>query len=174
MCHIVDQYRIVYKRSWCLTQLRNYIISAVCMSVICAVIQLFFEKSEDQKPVIQFILGLVMTLTILKPFYRIDLNSLEQYINELSYMQTEAVCTGEESTREALSQRITEQTQAYILDKAASMGAQIELSVELSDDTLPVPLAITVSGTTSPYAKLQLKRIIATDIGIPEDKQLWI
>lgn len=174
MCHIADQYRIVYSRSWCLTQLRNYILSVVCMALICAVIQLFFEKSAEQKPVIQFILGLVMTLTVLKPIYGMDLSSWEQYLNELSYMQTDAVYAGEESSRKAISQRITEQTRTYILDKAASMGAQIELSVELSDDTLPVPLAITVSGSVSPYAKHQLKRIIATDIGIPEDKQLWI
>ena len=115
-----------------------------------------------------------MTLTVLKPIYGIDLNSWEEYFNELSYMQTEVVYAGEEASRNAISQSITEQTRTYILDKAASMGAQIELSVELSEDALPVPLAITVSGTASPYAKLQLKRIIATDIGIPEDKQLWI
>ena len=157
-----------------MTQLREYILSVVCMSVICAGIQAFFDKDTGTKGAIQLALGVIMTVTVLSPVLRVDLSAWPAYFEDLAAWRTDAVYEGEASAAEAITERITEQSQAYILDKAAALGAQVHVAVRLSDDPLPVPVEVTVRGTVSPYVKQQLKAVIASELGIPEERQLWM
>ena len=157
-----------------MTQLREYILSVVCMSVICAGIQAFFEKDTGSKGAIQLMLGVVMTVTVLSPVLRVDFSAWPAYFEDLADWHSDAVHEGETSAAEAITERITEQTQAYILDKAVALGAKVQVTVRLSDDPIPVPVEVTVCGTVSPYVKQQLKTMIASELGIPEERQLWI
>ena len=69
---------------------------------------------------------------------------------------------------------IKEQSQAYILDKAVSLGADISVAVTVSETTPPTPIEITVKGAVSPYVKTVLKDYLKEQFGIPEEAQKWI
>ena len=79
-----------------------------------------------------------------------------------------------EKREEMLRQIITDETRAYIMDKARSYGAEIQVEITLSRANPPVPEGCTIWGQISPYVKQQLKKILITDLGIPEENHLWI
>jgi hypothetical protein len=60
------------------------------------------------------------------------------------------------------------------LDKAADFGAQIEVTVSVTMDAVPIPCGVRISGAYSPYARLRLGEIIHQELGIGEEAQNWI
>jgi hypothetical protein len=80
---------------------------------------------------------------------------------------------GETYGQDLLRQSIKEKTEAYILDKAMLLGADIHVSVSCNTTDFPKPEYVELSGNVSPYVKGKLQQIISKDIGIPEDNQKW-
>lgn len=79
---------------------------------------------------------------------------------------------GENLARDSMADIIKEETEAYILDKAADLHANLHVEVTVGEDSLP--MAVTLSGEASPYARRQIQAIIANDLGISKENQKWI
>jgi hypothetical protein len=73
-----------------------------------------------------------------------------------------------------MAERIIQQTQAYILDKARSLDAELTVEVFLGDGTIPVPIGVRLEGNISPYARKLLSQMLQDDLGIPAEEQIWI
>ena len=71
----------------------------------------------------------------------------------------------------ALSDSIAAQTQAYIEDKASSLGLSVRAEVQTAlRDGVPFPDSVTLYGENS----AALGAYIVQELGIAEEKQLWI
>ena len=92
----------------------------------------------------------------------------------LGYMgdAKDAAAMGENLARDSMADIIKEETEAYILDKAADLHAKLHVEVTVGEDSLPT--AVTLSGEASPYARRQIQAIIANDLGIAKENQKWI
>ena len=92
----------------------------------------------------------------------------------LRYMDDaeDAAAMGENLARDSMADIIKEETEAYILDKAADLHANLRVEVAVGEDNLPA--AVTISGEASPYARRQIQAMIANDLGISKENQKWI
>ena len=84
----------------------------------------------------------------------------------------DAAAMGENLARDSMADIIKEETEAYILDKAADLHANLRVEVTVGEDNLPA--AVTISGEASPYARRQIQAMIANDLGISKENQKWI
>lgn len=153
--------------------IRQYILSVICIAILCGLTQSLFSKSSTGA-LVKLITGLIITITVIGPLLRGRDFSLGVYLDKISFDGSWAVAEGEEAAMQAVSERIKDRTETYILDKAAEMGAAITVDVKLKEGMPPVPAEVTVRGTVSPYVKKQLCGCLRKDLGIPEDKQIWI
>lgn len=153
--------------------IRQYILSVICIAILCGLTQTLFSKSSTGT-LVKLITGLMITITVIGPLLRETDFSLGLYLDEISADGQWAVAKGEEAAIQTMSERIKEKTETYILDKAAQMGAAITVDVNLEESMPPAPAEITIKGTVSPYVKKQLTDCLRNDLGIPEDKQIWI
>ena len=85
----------------------------------------------------------------------------------------QAIQSGVADTSNTLKQIIKDKTEAYILDKAASLGVDLQVDVILSDTAPPLPVEVLLIGAASPYAKAQLSTMIADELGIAKEAQRW-
>ena len=83
----------------------------------------------------------------------------------------DAAAMGENLARDSMADIIKEETEAYILDKAADLHANLRVEVAVGEDNLPA--AVTISGEASPYARRQIQAMIANDLGISKENQKW-
>lgn len=92
----------------------------------------------------------------------------------LRYMDDaeDAAAMGENLARDSMADIIKEETEAYILDKAADLHANLRVEVAVGEDNLPA--AVTIFGEASPYARRQIQAMIANDLGISKENQKWI
>ena len=121
----------------------------------------------------QMLCGIFMTITIISPLKDIVVRDWSSWAESLSLEADAAVGQGSAAMEDALNQSIRNQVEAYILDKSQQLGAALTVSVQLSQDPIPVPVSVTVFGDVSPYAKSQLQRILSEDLGISKEDQHW-
>lgn len=152
---------------------KQYILSVVAAAIVCAIIKTLADGKSTPSYIIKLLAGLFMALTVIAPIAKLELNDITEYVQSFQVSADAAVQNGITYSGTELAAIIKTRTQAYILDKAQSLGAQIVAEVYLNDDAPPVPCAVTLKGHVSPYAKQRLTQYIADDLGISEENQKW-
>lgn len=153
--------------------IREYLIGVTAAALVCALVTRLQGKGTVGA-VIRLMAGLFMALAVVSPWLDIRLDGLVDFTSDLQLEADALAAQGENSAREAMAEVITGQTRTYILDKAASLGASLTVEVALTAQELPVPRAVTLRGSISPYAKQELSAYIAVNLGIGTEAQTWI
>ena len=153
-------------------RLSGYVLSILSAAIIVAIVSSFFDGKSGISGVIKLVSGLFLTFVIISPLTKVDFSRVNVYLEEFILEGVEAASVGENLAREAEADIITSRVQAYILDKANSFGAELDVEVVLNQSNIPESLKLI--GNISPYAKTQMARIISDDLGISKEKQIWI
>lgn len=153
--------------------LASYIRSVCTASMIVGILGCLFK--EDGKGIVMFRLlcGVFMLVIVIHPVTGFRFEALEEFSAQTFYDAEAAAGFGQERSREEIRSRIKAETQAYILDKADGVGASVNVDVILNQDDIPIPEEVILSGEWSDYARAYMTQIIASDLGIPEDRQIW-
>lgn len=154
-------------------EIRAYILSVIAAAVLCTIIQRLMGEKSAYKEIIRLVSGIFLAVTVVSPFAKLQIRDFSDYLDGIELEANSAAAIGEESLKDGLNAIIKEKSEAYILDKATSMGLDLRVEVTLDDSETPVPSAVTVTGNVSPYQKRKLKQIIADEIGVQEDNQTW-
>lgn len=154
--------------------IRTYILGVVAAAMLCGIVQSIVPKDGTMAVAMKLIVGLLMTLAVLRPWVSISFDGLFGWTStitqEAESIVSEGKLMGELSYREGIKQRL----EAYILDKGTAMGASLEVEIVVYDDGLPVPIAAKIKGALSPYAKEMLRRTLTEELGISEEELQWI
>jgi stage III sporulation protein AF len=152
--------------------IREYLLSVSVAAMFCAVARRLLERKGTPAAMGKLLTGLFMTFTVLSPLTDLSIGPLRDFTEDFRQQAQQAVQEGEAYANSSLRKGISERTKAYILDKAEAFGADLQVDVILSDDLYPVPEQVRLSGNVSPYAKMQLKKILV-ELGISEENQIW-
>lgn len=153
--------------------LRSYLLSVFAAAVICGIVTRLIGKKGTQGAVIQMIAGVFLAFTVIRPIADISLDGIGDLTSDFSQDASLAAAAGEELTKDALAAGIKSRCEAYILDKAETLNAELTVEVTLTDEDIPVPYAVRLTGRISPYAKAQLQSVIAQDLGVDKEHQTW-
>lgn len=151
--------------------IRQYFLSVVTAAVFCGIVNSLTKKRTSQA-VVKLLAGIFLTFTVIRPLAQLDLEDvkLPSFTDDAQY----AALEGEILARETMVDIIKSETEAYILDKAGALDAELSVEVFLSKEDTPIPVSVRLSGSISPYGKQRLQAIISSDLGIPEEDQLWM
>lgn len=153
-------------------ELKQYLLSVITLALICAVVQTF--QQGPSKTLAQLVCGLILTVTVVKPFLHFDFSEAFDAVLSLPGDAQENAAEGEKMSREALADIIKEETEAYILDKAKELGAEISADIIVSDDDIPVPTAAVIRGTLTAHTRDFLEEVLCTKLGIAKENLTWI
>lgn len=151
--------------------IRSWLVGITCAAMIVALAEGLMPPGAVRK-VGKLTGGLVLLLAILQPVLKLDgtalTRALMEYRVDLSAYGDEL----EEENGELMKAIIAEQSAAYIVDKAASMGIGCSVDVTVNQEgDYPVPETVTVTGTLTGPQREQLTRQIEADFAIPAERQ---
>ena len=150
--------------------LRQYVISVVAGAMICGIAMSLFSKGALRQ-ILKMLCGLILSLCVLRPMMKGEIWDSFRFEDFLSDEAAQTAAMGEEYSDRAIREIIKSETEAYILDKAQSLGAKVSAEVSLSLDGVPV--AVRIGGSLSPYIKRELSDYISRDLGISKENQVW-
>lgn len=145
------------------------IMAAFVFSVVCTVV----GNKSPLSSIIRLIAGLFLTITALSPVLKINWDNFTEFTSSI---QLDGASIVERETERVQSEKLSfikQKTEAYVLEKANNLGLDITVSVSFQSAEQPLPTQIQIAGNAAPYAKRQLSSIIASDLGIPEECQIW-
>jgi stage III sporulation protein AF len=154
--------------------IRQYIIQVAAASLFCGIVTTLTEKKSGVGSLIRLMAVVFMLLTTLSPLVKVRLTDISEIWDRIKISGELFVEEGSSQANNEMSTIIKEKTEAYILEKAESLGAEISVEVTVSGSQVPVPVGIRVSGDVSPYGRKMLKNWISDALGIPVEEQEWI
>lgn len=154
--------------------LKQYLLAIAAAALLCSIVRSVAPQKGTVGATIRMALGIVMLLSVVSPLLSVSSYRLHNWSDDFSYDAHTIVSDAQQEAKQELRRRITEQTQAYILAKAQALGAQLEVSVALSEEDPGYPCSATLKGPVSPSAKQTISGILTRELGIDKEAQQWI
>lgn len=152
----------------------QYLLSVTAAAAVCGIVNTLLGKSRRFSALGKLLAGLCLSLTVIRPFLHMDLTGLAAYSGSIPADASQLIASAQLLAEEERAGIIKSRAEAYILDKAASMGAEITVEVALQKSSLLQPCGVTIAGSISPYAKARLSQMMETDLAIPKEAQQWL
>lgn len=154
--------------------MKAYLIEITAAAILAALIRKLAPKSGAGRGA-RLGAGLLVLLCLLQPlgrFYRDGTALFSRDWGQVDPMASDEVSREANRLMESL---ITQQAEAYILDKARAMGLEAEVTVKVHlEDRYPVPCAVTIRGSPTGQQKSALETEIQDALGIPPERQEWL
>lgn len=151
--------------------LRQYVTVLTAAAILCAILTGLLGKKGLSAGIMRLLCGLVMMLCV----FRFDWSGKwSDFLDVTDTIRREgelAAASGELESRNAIAASIKAQTEAYILDKAAELGASVQAEVSVNADLRPDGAVLT--GNVSPYVKSRLSALLETQLGIAKEALVW-
>ena len=154
--------------------IREYLLSITAAALLCAIVSSLTGEKGSQAGTVKLICGLFLCITVIRPVAQLHISDYADFTRDILEQGESATQEGEDYSRQALRRIIQAEAEAYIMDKASDYSAKLQANVTLSDTDPPVPESCVLTGSVSPYVRQQLKKILETDLGIPEENQIWM
>ena len=153
--------------------MKEYLLTLTAATILSSLISSLAPKGASGRGA-RIAAGLLVLVVAFLPFGEIDtLASARELMKTVSGdpLRTDFL-TG--SSRELMSSLISEEAEAYILDKAQEMGLSLQVEVTVSvREYYPVPWEVTLEGEMTQVQQSTLSSIIEQELDIPEERQTW-
>ena len=151
--------------------LLQYILSVIAAAILCSVVHDILPPKSVSGKLLKLVSGIFLTFVILSPVKTFRLPEFSDQFHSLIREADQLTTQGQNQSGDAARTIIKDRTEAYILDKAASLSANLSVEVGVSEDSIPV--SVTLTGSASPYARSVLETFIETQLGIAKEDQTW-
>ena len=153
---------------------RNWLMGIACAAMVLSLAE-SLSPEGSVKRVCRLAGGLVLMLTAISPVLKleeIDLKGITDWYQAGVQEYQEKLEAENDFLYESI---IAENTAAYILDKAEELGAfcQVTVTVAWTQDGLPQPHTVRITGNLTQRQRSELSRILESDLGIPLSLQYF-
>lgn len=150
----------------------SYLVSVCAGAILCGILKSLVPEKNAAGRILRMVCGVFLIFTAVRPLTDIRLETLTLATAEILTDGEALSQDGKNLASDALADIIKDRTEAYILDKAQSLNADITVEVSVAGDP-PSPASVTIHGSISPYAKSSLSADIAEQLGITKEDQAW-
>lgn len=150
--------------------LQGWLLGLTAAALAVSLLAAMLPKGETIRRIAGLAGGLILLLAVVQPLLRVRWEELtwryETYQREMD-RQTEAY---QAAYADSLSGDIADRTAAYISEKAASLGIDCRVQVEVrTEDGLPLPYGASLDVERDQV----LSDYMAQELGIPASRQSW-
>ena len=168
------QHCLLYERDGMMQDLGQYILSIGLAALLTGILCEFSDKKSTTGTLIRMICGLFLAFTVINPLADLNFGILETFSGSYSADAASAVATGKALAGDSVRQLIKQQTEAYILDKARSLGCAVDVAVTVGTGADPIPEAVRITGDVPAVVRRQLELMLEQDLQIAKENQQWI
>lgn len=154
----------------------NYVFELCVLSLLCGVFITLMPKGGI-KDISCILCTAILISNILSDFEIMEIMDSLRDENIISGIEEEFSKHASDSERNMKIKVMEQQCKEYILDKAFEFGileAEPEIVVMENDSSLILPYSLEFRGVWNEVQKQQLSRAITEELGIPEERQVWI
>ena len=149
--------------------------SMIYTAMLCALLTVITPEGRVKKAV-KLMCSLAVIAAVLSPFLKLDMKSYSAYLSQYRNEADRIIGEAEDDSKNLNRTYIEDGCEAYILDKAESIGIVIEyVKVRAEWDTQGFwyPVSAEIVTDAGEAEKQKLSQLIEAELGIPADEQGW-
>lgn len=150
-----------------------YILSVTAAGIICGIAKSLLGNKGGTAEMGKLLVGIFFAIAVVQPLTNIEFVGLDRYLDGISADSKVWTDDGINMSQEAVSGIIKDRVEAYILDKATEMHADLSVEVFVEPGAPPQLSEVIISGDVSPYVKERLNRMMMEELGLTEEQQIW-
>ena len=149
---------------------REWLTAVAAVTLLLSVAQLLVPPG-NLREIASFVGGLILLVAIMQPLLKIDLSDIQLDFSSYQGAVEQRQAELENTQKEELTSLIEAETEAYISDKAKSMGLTLKVRVtaEADEGGMPVPVRVEITGPWSGG----LSGWLETELGLSAERQVW-
>ena len=149
---------------------REWLTAVAAVTLLLSVAQLLVPPG-NLREIAFFVGGLILLAAMMQPLLKIDLSDIQLDFSSYQGAVEQRQAELENTQKEELTSLIEAETEAYISDKAKSMGLTLKVRVtaEADEGGMPVPVRVEITGPWSGG----LSGWLETELGLPAERQVW-
>ena len=149
---------------------REWLTAVAAVTLLLSVAQLLVPPG-NLREIASFVGGLILLAAMMQPLLKIDLSDIQLDFSSYQGAVEQRQAELENAQKEELTSLIEAETEAYISDKAKSMGLTLKARVtaEADESGVPVPVQVEITGPWSG----ELSGWLETELGLPAERQVW-
>ena len=149
---------------------REWLTAVAAVTLLLSVAQLLVPPGSLWE-IASFVGGLILLAAMMQPLLKIDLSDIQLDFSSYQGTVEQRQAELENTQKEELTSLIEAETEAYISDKAKSMGLTLKVRVtaEMGKSGVPVPVQAELTGPWSDT----LSGWLETELGLPAERQVW-
>lgn len=149
--------------------LRQWLLGVIACAMLVSVVQQLCPEGSVRK-LARFTGGLLLLCAMLRPLTTVELPGVDWdaggYREAVARLELELGAAQEN----AMAEGIAAELEAYIEDKAESLGANVQAQVTMGTGSgAPLPERVTLRGAYS----AALAEAIETELGVTKERQTW-
>lgn len=153
---------------------RGYLLR-LCAGAFFSALLLAVIPQGTPRRMAALLCSLLLAFLALSPLAGLDYDALSESIGRLELAQEQARTGIALQNRELTARIISERVEAYILDKAAELGLDITVQLQINAQAgTPYPEAVTIYGAANTAQRQRLQRYIEQNLGIAPERQEWL
>lgn len=153
--------------------IRQYLLCVTTAAIICGIA----GRLCLNKPVrlaVQLCSGMCMMLVLFSPLLKTDTSALLRQFRQIETEADQLTDQAQTQMQNQMAASISQQTAAYILDKAPlDADLTVEVETEPLDGYYCKPSRVTIVGKLSPDEQAELAQVIQQDLGLTGEQIQW-
>ena len=151
----------------------EYIYILVIAAIIVSVLRSILPGKGVAATTLKLATGMFLVTVVIAPLVKMRFDNMLSYISSIETDASAIITEAQKSSEEEIKTVIAQQTEAYILSRASDLGASIQVEITFQQDVSYIPESVKIIGPVAPLVKKQLSALIANELGISEDLQIW-
>lgn len=153
--------------------MRAYLTEVTAAAILAALIRRLAPKEGAGRGA-RLGAGLLILLAVFGPLAQLDTLAAAESLVRRGYGDPLTTQDFSMATNELLAGLISQEAEAYILDKAEEWGVSVQAEVETRvTEAYPVPWRAVIRGSLTAQQRSRLSWYMTQELGIPEERQEW-
>lgn len=151
-------------------------IREVCFVSLFAAIACSVAPQGQVRTIMNILSSVILILVVLKPMASLDMREYAASVAKYREMEQRLSLEAEDMSTRLNRLVIEEEYETYIRDKAVEYGiclSDVKVKLEWHPDGCWVPVAAEIAFTEESGGVNRLKTHLKSQLGLPEEKQLW-
>ncbi|MBE6958535.1 MAG: hypothetical protein E7447_05230 [Ruminococcaceae bacterium] len=153
--------------------IREYLIGVIAAALLCGLVSQLIEPKGTVGIAVKLVAGFLMLLAVLRPWVELRPEGLFRLAEDFAADGSSYVTQGQQLANDFYRDGIRKRLTAYIVDEAKTYGCDLSVEVFLTDDDIPKPHQICLSGDISPYARQALTNSLIEKLGLTREDLIW-
>ncbi len=147
-------------------------MTLVCGGILVSLVLSIGGSSGSGGRIRKMLCGMFVALIAISPLRSVDFSNLDNPLQDYTAMAQAASQSGITQAKDTMISIISEQTEAYILDKAETLGVSVNVDIEVDSESLQ-PTFATITGSVTPYEKEMISGFLTQELLIERSAQRW-